>query len=721
MSNTISKERGFQYQLGDDGIAVVTMDMIDQSVNTMNDDYLLCMDATLASLKADRGKLKGVILASAKKTFFAGGDISAIMRDRQEQAWDRAFDFNLRLKKQLSDLETIGVPVVAAINGAAMGGGLEICLACHHRIALDSKTVSVGFPEVSLGLLPAAGGIVRTVRMLGIQNSFPALVEGRKFKADKALELGLIDQLVATSAEMMSAAKQWILANPQATQPWFEKGYKIPGGDAFKPHNAMMLAATPAMLRKKSKGLLPAPEAIVAVMSESTMCGYESAMLIESRYFAKLLQSPEAGALINTLYYQMNEIAAGNSRPQDIDPQHCEKVGVLGAGMMGRGIAYSSALAGIQVVLKDISLESAQVGKDHCQALLDKQISRGRMTTEKRDAVLALIQPSADNTDLSDVDLLIEAVFEDLDLKLKLTKDIEPFLKPDVVWGSNTSTLPITLLGEGLSDSGRLIGVHFFSPVDRMQLVEIICGENTNDHSLAVAYDYVRQIKKSPIVVQDGRGFYTSRVFGCFIDEALFMVSEGVNPVILENTAKRIGMPVGPLSVMDEVEIELMRKVGVTNQELDKRLGDNFYDTHSQLQSHAIKMCELGRSGRGAGKGWYDYFEDGSKKLWSGIKDLYGDDADVSVDDIADRLMFRQVNETLDCIHRGILSSSRDANIGSIFGWGFPMHTGGTIQFIDWFGGSNAYEARRRELAEHYGERFELPDSLNNILKKIEV
>ncbi len=711
--------KGFIYELGSDGVAVVTMDMRDQPVNTMNDEYISLMSNVLSQVKTDICRIKGVIFTSAKRTFFAGGDIATIKSDREEQAWDRALDLNLKIKRQLSELETIGVPVVAAINGAAMGGGFELCLACHRRIALSSRETTLGFPEVTLGLLPAAGGIVRTVRLIGIEKSFAPLMEGKKYTAQEALELGLVDQVASTKDEMINDAKDWIFKNQNAAQPWLVKGYKIPGGDAFAPNNAMMLSAGPAIVRKKTKGLLPAPEAILSVISESTMCGYQSAMMVETRYFMELLKSPEAGALINTMYYQMNEISAGQSRPKNIEKTECKKVAILGAGMMGRGIAYVTAKAGIEVVLKDTNLENAALGKEYCRNLLDKQISSGRMSEEKSERILSLIHPSENDNDLKDADLIIEAVFEDLDLKLGLTKATEPFLNENAIWGSNTSTLPIGLLSEGLSDAKRFIGVHFFSPADRMPLVEIITGELTSDETIARAYDYVRQIKKTPIVVRDGRGFYTSRVFGCYIDEGLHMISEGVDPVLIENAAKSAGMAVGPLAVMDEVELELMRKVGVTNKELDERLGENFCKIHSQMQAHAIKMCDMGRSGRSVKKGWYDYFDDGSKVMWPGIKEMYGGQTEIPFNDIIDRLLFRQVTETLDCVHRSILSSSRDANIGSIFGWAFPAHTGGAIHFIDWFGGRDAFEVRRSELVERYGARFELPDSLNRILAAI--
>ncbi|GAB3377673.1 3-hydroxyacyl-CoA dehydrogenase NAD-binding domain-containing protein [Spongiibacter taiwanensis] len=706
---------GFTYQVDSDGIALVTMDMPGQAVNIMNSDYLHYMDQTLAAIRADLGRLKGVVLASAKSTFFAGGDIKTIMQSKRDQDWDAAFAMNLRIKAQLAELETLGIPVVAAINGAAMGGGFEICLACHHRIALDSKAVAIQLPEVNLGLLPGAGGVVRTVRLLGIQKAFPVLIEAKKYSASAALEAGLIHETASSPEDMLAKAKAYILANPEACQPWLAKGYRIPGGDMYHGANGMMLAGAPAMIQSKTRGLLPAPETILKVMAESSNVGYEAAMKIEGRYFAELLRSPESTALISTLYFQMNEIAAGASRPTAIAHKQIAKVGVLGAGMMGRGIAYSTALSGTAVVLKDVSIENAEKGKDYSRKLLAKQVEKGRKSQEQADQILALIQTTADNQDLSDCDLIIEAVFEDIELKHKLTREIEPFLKPTCVWGSNTSTLPIGLLAEAFSDPSRFIGVHFFSPVDKMPLVEIIRAEHSSDDTLALVYDYTRQIRKSPIVVNDARGFYTSRVFGCYGDEALHLLTEGVKPILIENMGKFAGMPVGPLAIMDEVEIELMRKVGETNKALDERLGDDFHSVHSKLQDLSGEMCRMGRTGRGCGKGYYDYFADGSKVLWPGLKDKFGGETEMPLEDIRDRLMFRQVVEALDCIHRGVVRSARDANIGSLFGWGFPTHTGGAFHFIEWFGGEQAFSQRAAELASKYGSRFALPASIADI------
>ena len=706
---------GFNYELGADGIAIVTMNM-QGPVNLMNTDYLVFMSDALDRINTDIANIKGIVLTSAKSTFFAGGDIKAILKAKESQDWDSMFEFGQQIKAQMIQLETLGVPVVAAINGAAMGGGFELCLACHYRIALASA--SVGLPEVSLGLLPGAGGVVRSVRLLGLKNSFPLLIEGKPFKAQQAQEAGLIDEVATSSEDMLEKAKAWILANPEAQQPWLKKGYSIPNGNAYARPNAIMLAGTPAMIYKKTKGLLPAPEAIIAVMAESTMCGYQAAMNIESRYFSKLLKTPESTSLIKTLYLQMNEIDAGASRPSG--EQHLiKKVGVLGAGMMGRGIAYATALTGMEVILKDLTVETAEAGKAYSKTILDKRIARGRMTADKGDEVLSRIHTTSSNEDLADCDLIIEAVFENLELKLQLCKETEPYLKDSCIWGSNTSTLPISLLAEGFSDPSRFIGVHFFSPVDKMQLVEIINGQQTSESTLAFVYDYVTKIRKKPIVVNDGRGFYTSRVFGCAVDEAIHLLTEGVDPIIMENVAKQAGMPVGMLAVMDEVDMGLMKKASKANIALDQKLGDNFHQTHTKMSDLAIEMCNIGRSGRACGKGWYDYHEDGSKSLWPELKQKYGADVALPVADIADRIMFRQVIETLTCIDSGVLKSARDANIGSIFGWGFPIHTGGTIQFIEWFGGKDKFEARRAELETKYGARFGLPKALDEIIESV--
>jgi 3-hydroxyacyl-CoA dehydrogenase/enoyl-CoA hydratase/3-hydroxybutyryl-CoA epimerase len=710
---------GFTFELGADGVAVVTMDMPGQSVNLMNEAYAGYMARMLDAIRAgaDAGSLKGVVLTSAKKTFFAGGDIDAITRYQAEQAWDECFASLAAMKGQLLQLEACGVPVAAAINGAALGGGLEICLACHHRVAIDAAHVQLGFPEVSLGLLPAAGGIVRSVRLLGLKQAIPLLMEGTRLQAAKAKSAGLVDELAVDAADLIAKARQWVLTHAGFQQPWLRKGYQIPGGNAFAPANAGLLAMAPAVLRKKTRGLLPAPEAILSVAAESSVIGYQAAMKVESRYFEKLIRGPESAALIGTMYQQMNEITAKASRPLGVEPWAAKKVGIVGAGMMGRGIAYACAAANITVYLKDVSLENAASGKAYSAKLVDKQIERGRSTPEKREALLGLIHPTIDAADLADCDLIVEAVFEDIELKRKLTQELLPFLKPGSIFASNTSTLPISLLADAHPHPELFVGLHFFSPVDKMNLVEIIRGNRTSAATLAFAYDFVQQIRKTPIVVGDGRGFYTSRVFGAFCDEGVRLLEEGVDPVLIENVAKQSGMPVGPLAVMDEVEISLMAKVAVTNKYLDELLGEDFSSVHRHMNSRSQSMVDEGRTGRASGKGFYDYAADGSKTLSPLWRQRFGRTADVSLDDIRDRLLFRQSIETVNCLRRGVLGSARDANVGSIFGWGFPMHTGGTVQLIEGYG-RDAFIRRASQLAAKYGERFEPPAELADLLDR---
>jgi 3-hydroxyacyl-CoA dehydrogenase/enoyl-CoA hydratase/3-hydroxybutyryl-CoA epimerase len=711
--------QAFNIAVDPQGVAQVTMDMPGQAVNLMNDAYASAMDDTLRVLGEGiaTGAVKGIVLTSAKKTFFAGGDIDAILRYQAEAAWERCFAALDAIKRQLLRWETLGVPTAAAINGAALGGGLEICLACHHRVAVDAPHVLLGFPEVSLGLLPAAGGIVRSVRLLGLQQAIPLLLEGTRLSAAKAKEAGLVDELAADLPELLRKARAWVLANAGHQQAWLRKGFALPGGNAFAPANASLLAMAPAVLRKKTRGLLPAPEAILAAAAEGSMTGYEAAMRIESRYFEKLIRGPESAALIGTLYKQVNEIAARASRPAGVADAEVTEVGVLGAGMMGRGIAHACALAGIRVALKDMSLATAAAGKAYAAGLMDRAVERGRLTPERRAAALALIRPTETDADLRECDLVVEAVFEDLELKQRLTRELLPALKPGCIFASNTSTLPITLLAQAHARPERFVGLHFFSPVDKMSLVEIIRGRDTSDATLAHAYDFVQQIGKTPIVVGDGRGFYTSRVFGAFCDEGVRLLEEGVDPVVIENIARQGGMPVGPLAVMDEVEITLMAKVSQTNKRLDALLGEDFSSVHERMNGRAEAMVAEGRTGRAAGRGFYDYRPDGSKLIAPLWRERFGAKAAIANEDIRDRLLFRQVIETLHCVSRGVLRSARDANVGSIYGWGFPLHTGGTMRLIEGYG-RRAFVARAAELAARYGRRFEVPEALDALIER---
>ncbi len=698
----------FNYDKDADGIVTVTMDMTGP-VNAMNGEYRDAMGATVDKLEQESG-LTGVIFASAKKVFFAGGDLHELLATKagEEAAFFREVE---EVKSQLRRLERLPVPVVAAINGAAMGGGFEICLSCNHRIAWNDKSVQVGLPEVTLGLLPGGGGVVRMVNLLGLQNALPYLLEGTRVTAANALKQGMVDQLVSRLEDLVPAAKEWILAQREdpeaAVQPWDRKGFKIPGGNANHPAVAQMIMVAPAMLFQKTRGLLPAPEQILDIAVQAARLDFDTALRIESRGLAYLVTTPVAKNMISTFFFGLNRLNGGASRPADVAPSKVQKVGVLGAGMMGQGIAYVSAMAGIEVVLKDISLEAAEKGKAYTTALLDKRIARGKMDEAKKSAILDLIKPTADNADLQGCDLIIEAVFENIELKHKITRETEGCLAENGVWGSNTSTLPITQLAEASARPENFIGVHFFSPVDKMPLVEIICGDKTSDETLARAYDYARQIRKTPIVVNDSLGFFTSRTFGTYLDEGVRLLSEGLDPIKIDALGKAVGMPVGPLTVHDEVSLELTRKA----QETWRAMGveDKFSDGSVSRAVIAKVVGEHGRGGRYHGGGFYEYAEDGSKTLWPGLRELYYKaDHDLEDADIKDRLLFRQVIETLKCLETGVLRSVDDGNIGSIMGIGAPTWTGGFIQFVNTYGVQQFVE-RCRELAAAYGERFEPP------------
>jgi 3-hydroxyacyl-CoA dehydrogenase/enoyl-CoA hydratase/3-hydroxybutyryl-CoA epimerase len=698
-----------RYEKGQDNIVVLTIDMPGQSANTMNAVYREAMAATVARLEAEKAEIAGVIVTSAKKTFFAGGDLNELVKVTKADAND-FYQMILNIKGQLRRLETLGKPVVAAINGAALGGGWEICLACHHRIALDSSAVQLGLPEVTLGLLPGGGGVVRMVRILGLEKALPYLAEGKKVRPAEALKAGLIHDIAADRDEMLAKARAFIAANPTAVQPWDVKGYKIPGGTPSSPNVAQMLAIAPSVLRDKTKGCFPAPEKIMCAAVEGAQVDFDTAQLIEARYFTELTTGQVAKNMIGTFWFQLNEINAGGSRPKDQPKYQTQKVGVLGAGMMGAGIAYVSAVAGIEVVLKDVSLEAAEKGKSYSAALLDKKVGRGQMNAEKRDGILARIKATADEADFAGCDLIIEAVFEDRDLKAKVTAAAERHALSDAVIASNTSTLPITGLATAVEKQDKFIGLHFFSPVDKMPLVEIIKGARTSDETLARGFDYVMQINKTPIVVTDSRGFFTSRVFGTFTNEGLAMLGEGVNAAMIETEARKAGMPVGPLAISDEVSMSLMNHI---RQQTIKDLAaeGKQIPNHPAFAVVDLMLNEYKRPGRAAGGGFYEYPAGGKKHLWPELKSRFEQaDAQISQEDVRDRILFIQAIETVRCVEEGVLLSTADANIGSIFGIGFAAWTGGALQFINQYGLKD-FVARAQYLAEQYGERF-LPPAL---------
>lgn len=696
-----------RYEKGQDQIVVLTLDMPGQSANTMNAAYREAMGATVTRLEAEKDSLAGVIITSAKKTFFAGGDLNELIQVDQAHARD-FYDGVGVLKAQLRRLETLGKPVVAAINGAALGGGWEICLACHHRVALDDKSVQLGLPEVTLGLLPGGGGVVRMVRLLGLEKALPYLLEGKKLRPAQALQAGLIDEVAADRDELLAKSRAWILAHPQATQPWDNKGYQIPGGTPSNPKVAQMLAIAPSILRSKTHGCFPAPEKILCAAVEGAQVDFDTAHLIETRYFTELVTGQVAKNMIGTFWFQLNEINAGRSRPQGFAPYVTRRVGVLGAGMMGAGIAYVSACAGIEVVLKDINLAAAEKGKAHSAALLDKKVSRGQLTAEQRETTLARIHPTQDDADLAGCDLVIEAVFEDRELKARVTAAAQRVVGADAVIASNTSTLPISGLATAVPDPGAFIGLHFFSPVDKMPLVEIIKGAHTRDETLARGFDFVLQIKKTPIVVNDSRGFFTSRVFGTFTSEGIAMLGEGVAAPMIETEARKAGMPVGPLAVSDEVSLSLMSHIRQQTAK-DLQAQGKVAPTHPATAVIDLLVNDYKRMGKAAGGGFYDYPAGAQKHLWPELKVRFEQpDKQISPQDVRDRLLFIQAIETVRCVEEGVLMSTADANIGSIFGIGFAAWSGGALQFINQYG-LNDFIARARYLADEYGERFTPP------------
>ena len=706
-----------------DGIVNLILDDPNQSANTMNQAYgegmQKAVDRLADEVRDNPDSVKGVIISSAKKTFFAGGDLKLMTQAKPDDAQD-IFTNIEAMKATLRKLETIGKPVVAAINGAALGGGLEIGLACHHRIAVDGG-YEIGLPEVTLGLLPGGGGVTRTVRMFGIQDALMnVLLQGPRMKPGQAKEKGLVDEVVATQDELLPAAKAWIVANAgnaeAASQPWDRKGYRIPGGTPSSPKLAAFLPAFPSNLRKQTKGAgYRAPRNIMSAAVEGAQVDFDTASRIESRYLVELIVGQQFKNMTQAFFFDLGAINAGGSRPAGIEKKKFTKVAVLGAGMMGAGIAYVSAKAGIEVVLKDVSLEAAEKGKAYSAKLLDKQLDKGRITQEKKDAFLALITPTADYADLAGCDLVVEAVFESVELKHSVFKELEPVVNADALLGSNTSTLPITGLAEGVTRPEDFIGIHFFSPVDKMPLVEIIAGAKTNDETIAHALDYVQAIKKTPIVVNDSRGFFTSRVIGQYINEGLSMLAEGVNPMAIERAATQSGYPTGTLQISDELNLELMKKIRVASQSAVEAEGGTWVPSPSE--DVIDTMIDLGRSSKLVGKGFYEYDEAGKRTgLWSGLAEKFPVAAEQpAFQDLKDRLVFVMSLDTVRCLEENVLRTVADANIGSIFGIGFPPLLGGALQYINGYEapdgriGVEAFTERAQELAATYGDRFEPP------------
>ncbi len=707
------------WEPGIDGVVVLTMDDPASSANTLNDTFRQSLTATVERLEAERDSIRGVILTSAKKTFFAGADLTWLATATEDDAEALGVQIG-QFKDLLRRLELLGRPVVAAINGAALGGGLEIALGCHHRIVLDTPGTQLGFPEVSLGLLPGGGGVARTVRMFGLQKALmEMLLQGQKFRAAAAVDVGLADEVAPSPEAMMDAAHAWIQANPEPVQPWDVKGYRIPGGTPSTPKLAAMLPAFPANLRKQLKGApMPAPHHIMSAAVEGSQVDFDNALRIETEYFVDLATGPVSTNMIQAFFFDLQHVSKGGSRPAEHPQWKATKVAVLGAGMMGAGIAYVCARNGIEVVLKDVSVEAANKGKAYSEKLLGKQVARGRLSEEKAAAVLDRITATDSFDDAKGADLMIEAVFEDVELKKAVYADLEPMLADDALLASNTSTLPITTLAGGVTRPDDFIGMHFFSPVDKMQLLEIVVGERTTDAALARAVDVALQIKKLPIVVNDSRGFFTSRVIGTFTMEALRLLAEGVPAPSIEQAGLQAGYPTAPLALTDEVSLTLWRRIREQTKAGIEAAGGT-YESNPSDEVIDRMVVELDRGGRASGAGFYDYVDGKRTGLWAGLPEQFGGtNRDVALRDMSERMLFAEAIESVKCLDEGVLRSVPDANIGSIFGIGFPAWTGGVLQYINGYeGGPAGFVARAEQLAAAYGERFAPPASLVALAK----
>jgi 3-hydroxyacyl-CoA dehydrogenase/enoyl-CoA hydratase/3-hydroxybutyryl-CoA epimerase len=698
-----------------DGIATLLFDEPNSAVNTMCQQWKDDLTAVVQQVLADRAQLKGLVLASAKSTFFAGADLKGTMRLQASDA-PQVFKDIEQVKKNFRTLETLGIPVVTCLNGTALGGGWELALVGHHRIAVDSPKIQLGLPEITLGLIPGASGITKMTRLLGLMGAQPYVLESKLFTPSEGHALGLVHELVADASALRERALAFIAAHPTSMQPWDDKAYKIPGGTPSNPKILAGLAVAPAMMKKKTRGLYPAPEYALNAMVEGAQVDFDTALRIESRYLAKLIVSPVAKNMINTFFFNMGAIRSGASRPKDVPRYKPAKVGILGAGMMGAGIAYAQASRGIATVLKDVSLEKAELGKAYSARLTQPKVEKGRMLPMAQEALLGRIQPTDQASALQGCDLIIEAVFENRALKAQVTQEAEPQLAAGGFFASNTSTLPISGLAQASAKPSKFVGIHFFSPVDKMKLVEIIRGRDTDDETVARAFDYVQSLGKIPIVVNDARGFYTSRTFGTFVMEGAAMLGEGIPAPVIENASMQAGMPVGPLAVLDETALSLSVHVLDQTRADFQAEGKTYAATPGELLVERM-VKELKRPGRAAGGGFYDYPAGQKKVLWSELKPLFEKSTAWDLQEIKDRLLYRQAVETARCLQENVLTTVHDGNIGSIFGIGFPAWTGGALQFI--YGqGIEAFAARCATLAQRHGAGFALTPEVLATLKK---
>jgi 3-hydroxyacyl-CoA dehydrogenase/enoyl-CoA hydratase/3-hydroxybutyryl-CoA epimerase len=693
-----------RYEIDADRILTITFDAPDAAVNTMTAAWQRDLAAVAAQALAEKEKIRGIVLASAKETFFAGAALKSVLKLEAKDAVPGFHEIQA-LTKSYRTLETLGRPVVSLLTGSALGGGWEVALIGHARFALDDAKIRFGMPEVTLGLIPGATGITKTVRHFGLTDARPYLLEGKLFGPQEALEIGWVDKLAKTREELRGHAIAWIDAHPDAVQPWDRNDYRMPGGTPSNPKIAAGLAVAPAMLAQKTRGLYPATQAILEAMVEGALVDFDSAVRIEARKLARTMVGQTAKNMIQAFFFDLQAIRSGKARPQGFAAWRPNKVGILGAGMMGAGIAHANASRGIACVLKDVSAEKAEAGVAAIRKVTSSAVKRGSLDAVGEARLLALVAPTADVRALDGCDLIVEAVFENRALKGEVTKQAEPMLAPDGVFASNTSTLPITGLAAATAHPERFVGLHFFSPVHKMKLVEIIRGKRTSEETIARAYDYVLAIGKTPIVVNDSRGFFTSRVFGTFVMEGATMLAEGIAAPLIEHAALAAGMPVGPLAVIDETSLALsVHVLEQTRADAAAEGRTHIASVGEQLVEKMVK--ELKRPGRAAGGGFYDYPAGAPKRLWPGLATHFAKaGACADVDALRQRLLYRQSIETARCLAEGVLTSAAEANIGSIFGIGFPAWTGGAIQFIA-SEGRERFLANAAGLAAQHGARF---------------
>ena len=704
----------FKCEVDQDGIALITWDMPGRSMNVLNAEVLSELETLLDKTTAD-SNVKGVVVTTGKDTFSGGADLTVLQKlssqfeqvrkSQGEEAAARIFFEESRKASVLyRKIETSGKPWACAIRGTAAGGGFELALACHCRIASNDPRTRVGLPEIKVGLFPGAGGTTRIARILPPADALQYLLKGDLLHTDRAQKMKLIDAVVP-AADLIKTAKDWIKAGGNAKKPWDMDNFRLPGGPVYSKAGMMTFPAANAIYRRETYDNYPAARAIMQVVYEGLLVPFDHALRIEQRWFAKIVRSPQAAAMTRSLFVSLQELNKGARRPAQVPLSRVKRVGIIGAGFMGAGIGYVTAQAGIDVVLIDQDQDSADRGKAVSDKLMSEQVKRGRATPAERDALLARIAATSDYDALKDCDFVIEAVFERRDVKAHAIRRAQDIIGSNVIFGSNTSTLPITSLAAEFKDPARFIGIHFFSPVEKMMLVEIILGKHTRDAALATAMDYVRAIKKTPIVVNDSRGFYTSRVVGTYLREGHLMVSEGVPPAMIENVARAAGMPVGPLALTDEVAVDLAWKI-LQATEVD--LGPHAVDPRQKALLEQM-VEKRGRNGRKNKKGFYDYPDQGPKRLWPGLAELQAkrlapDEIDVS--ELKARLLGIQALETARCFEEQVLIDVREADVGSILGFGFAPFSGGTLSYIDMMG-VPAFVEQCRKLEAKYGERFQ--------------